>query len=97
MLPPCVGNLKLHIQHNNFLSYIYRHANELLLNLPSIEEHRWNSQGGTIWMSECMPADYAQYVLREIEDEEEEEKDDSDQDDPDDEDDYDIDENNFET
>lgn len=63
MLPPCVGNLLLHIKRSRYVAYIYKHAHQLMLNLPSIEEHGWSADGETIWMEECLPEEYNELLV----------------------------------
>ena len=54
MLPPCLGNLKLHIKRASYVSYIFRHANNLQLDLEPSSLHGWT---GTCvqWMEVHFP------------------------------------------
>ena len=35
VLPPCFGNLELHLKRSNYVAYIFRYANRLQLDLES--------------------------------------------------------------
>ena len=41
MLLPCFGNLELHLKRSNYVTYIFRHANRLQLNLDQPSLHGW--------------------------------------------------------
>ena len=47
MLSPCTGNLKFHLRRSNYVAFIYRHSDQLLLNLPAIEDYGWTSEAGS--------------------------------------------------
>ena len=57
-----------------------------MLNLPCIEDHGWDSDGGTVWMKECLPKEYDDLMIAA----ETAHVDDDDNDDEDDEDDDDV-------
>ena len=42
MLPPCFGNLELHLKRSNYVAYVFRHANRLQFNLDQPSLHGWS-------------------------------------------------------
>ena len=55
MLPLCFGNLEFHLKQSNYVGYIFRHANRLHLDQPSL--HGW-SETSVRWMDEYFPNDF---------------------------------------
>ena len=45
VLPPCKNNLKYHIIRSNYVAYIFRHANQLVLDIEKAENHGWDEEG----------------------------------------------------
>ena len=56
MLPPCFGNLELHLKRSHYVAYIFQHANRLQLNLDQACLHGW-SKISVQWMDEYFPND----------------------------------------
>ena len=79
MLPPCHGNLMLHLKRANYVAYIFKHANQLILNLDTPENHGWEGNS-TQWMTEYFPSNIndilvdANEVVEEEDDDEEEDE-----------------------
>ena len=79
-LPPCSGNLSLHIKRSNYVALMYRKSTELVMNLPDTKHHGWDAQGNVTWMPDLLPMEYQQYVLSDLNISEEEHDDDDDND-----------------
>ena len=57
LLPPCKCNLQFHAKRENYVAYLYRRANELMLN------HGWDSPGSALWSNICYPDDLSDLLL----------------------------------
>ena len=64
MLPPCLGNLSLHLKRSNYVAYIFRHSNNLQLNLEPPSHHGW-SDTCVEWMKEHFPSDIHSVLISE--------------------------------
>ena len=63
VLPPCKKNLKYHIIQSNYVAYIFRHANQLVLDIEKAENHRWDEEGKICWSDECYPEEVSDFLL----------------------------------
>ena len=66
LLPPCKGNLQLHISRANYVANIYVNAIRLNMCLDDPEDHGWKSDGAVEWIEDCFPDNVSQ-VLRDCE------------------------------
>ena len=92
MLPPCFGNLELHLERSNYVAYIFRHANRLQLNLGQPSLHGWGKTS-VRWMDEYFPNDIHVVLITANEKEGEEVREEGD--DIEEEDDFDVELDNF--
>ncbi len=63
LLPPCKENLQYHIMRSNYVSYIFRHADQLILDVMDPASHGWDSDRKVIWSDECYPQNVAEFLL----------------------------------
>ena len=69
LLPPCQVNLIYHCHRSNYVAYLFRHAEEINIDLESPTLHRWTEDMGMKWADECIPSDIAEQLFSsEIED-----------------------------
>ena len=73
MLPPCQKNLRHHIIRSNYVAYMFRHANNLHLNLEASSLHGWSGTSIT-WTEEHFPSDIHTVLLSANEQEDEEDQ-----------------------
>ena len=59
----CKNNLKYHIARSNYVAYIFRHANQLVLDIEKAENHGWNEEGKVCWSDECYPEEVSDFLL----------------------------------
>ena len=78
MLPPCFGNLELHLKRSNYVAYIFRHANRLQLNLDQPSLHGW-SETPFRWMDEYFPNDSHAVLITANEEESEDKQEEGDE------------------
>ena len=64
VLPPCKNNLKYHIIRSNYVAYIFRHANQLVLDIEKAENHGWNEEGKVCWSDERYPEEVSDFLLK---------------------------------
>ena len=62
VLPPCKNNLKYHIIRSNYVAYIFRHANQLVLDAEKAENHGWG-EGKVCRSDECYPEEVSDFLL----------------------------------
>jgi hypothetical protein len=55
VMPPCQSNLHHHIMRANYVAYIFWHADQLLVELESPDEHGWDGDGNVVWSDICYP------------------------------------------
>ena len=65
MLPPCNGNLVLHLKRSNYVAYIFQHANDLHLDLDLPSLHGWG-ETSVQWMDEYFPLTFTMCWLRQM-------------------------------
>ena len=63
VLPPYKNNLKYHIIRSNYVAYIFRHANQLVLDIEKAENHGWDEEGKVCWSNECYPEEVSDFLL----------------------------------
>ena len=63
VLPPCKNNLKYHIIRSNYVAYMFRHANQLVLDTEKAENHGWDEEGEVCWSDECYPEEVSDFLL----------------------------------
>ena len=63
LLPPYKENLRYHIMRSNDVAYIFRHADQLILDLMDPANHGWDKERKIVWSNECYPQMYPSYCL----------------------------------
>ena len=68
-IPPCQSVLRLHLQWSAYIAYLPRKSEEKQIDLPTIDQFGWFSDGNIVWTEEeIFPGAIAKYI--EAEDEE---------------------------
>ena len=77
LLPPCYRNYTFHLKRTNYISYIFKHAHVLVMNIESSSLHGWDG-ADVQWTEDCHPPDITDILIEaEKNTEEEEESDDT--------------------
>ena len=62
LLPPCFRNFKFHLERSNYVAYIFKHADQLIMDLQSSLLHGWHD-GKFQWTDEYFPTDITDALL----------------------------------
>ena len=57
LMPPCQRSLELHCKRANYVAFMYRNADRLILAIESPERHGWSEDGSITWSQDCFPED----------------------------------------
>ena len=52
-----------YIIRSNYVAYIFRHANQLVLDIEKAENHGWDEEGKVCWSDECYPEEVSYFLL----------------------------------
>ena len=65
LMPPCKSNLHYHIMRANYVAYLFRQADHLVMHLESPERYGWDADGKVVWSDNCYPNDINEFLLDE--------------------------------
>ena len=57
--------MRYHILRANYVAYLFRHADQLMLGLESAEKHGWDANGNVVWSESCYPDDISDLLQHE--------------------------------
>ena len=57
LMPPCQRSLELHCKRANYVAFMYRNADRLILAIESPERHGWSEDGFITRSQDCFPED----------------------------------------
>ena len=63
VLTPCRNNLKYRIVRSNYVAYIFRHANQRVLDIEKAKNHGWDEESKVCWNDECYPEEVSDFLL----------------------------------
>ena len=63
VMPPCKTNLSYHIMRANYIAFLFRQADHLVMNLESPEGHGWDADGKVIWSNVPYPDEMNELLL----------------------------------
>ena len=63
MLPPCQGNLMLHLKRANYVAYNMRHSCELRPIKEDYSHHGWTEDGRPVWVESLLPDDVENVLI----------------------------------
>lgn len=63
LLPPCRDNLHFHVMRSNYVAYIFRKADKLLVDIDDPTKHGWNEQMKVVWSSVYYPPDVSEFLF----------------------------------
>ena len=55
--------MKCHITRSNYVAYIFRHANQPVLDIEKAENHGWDEEGKVCCSDECYPEEVSDFLL----------------------------------
>ena len=65
LMPPCESTLRYHIMRANYVAYLFRQADHLMMHLESPERHGWDADEKVVWSDNCYPDDINEFLLDE--------------------------------
>ena len=65
LMPPCESNLHHHIMRSNYVAYLFRRADRLMMHLEKSDRHGWDTEGKVVWSDICYPDDINELLLDE--------------------------------
>ena len=63
VLPLCKNNLKYYLIRSNYVAYIFRYANQLVLDIERAENHGGDEEGKVCWSDECYPDEVSDFLF----------------------------------
>ena len=64
LLPPCRKNLDLHLERSNYIAYLYKNSDKLVMDIECPTLHGRGDNGSIKWVEENFPGDITEILLR---------------------------------
>eukprot|EP00795_Rhopilema_esculentum_P007884 gene7884-13767_t len=62
-LPPCKANLIFHMMRSNYVAFLYRNADTLIISHDDPVNHGWDNKGRVTWSNESYPENVCELLI----------------------------------